>query len=91
MQIPNYITQVVNGDTKIVNGYFDMDKKEFIPKCELQKRFSNPLDYYITSHAYDEERNEHQVLWVYSKKYFSTMEGVHAARRVAFSKAIDYT
>ncbi len=75
-----HIMSQVNEDTKIVNKYFDMDKKEFVSKSELIKRFSEPSDYYITSHVFDEEHNEHQVLWIYSKKYFSTVEGLGEAK-----------
>ena len=68
MNIPQDIMMRVNRNTKIVNEYFDLDQKEFVSKDELIKRYPNPKDYYLQSHTYDVDVNEHQILWTYSNK-----------------------
>ncbi len=70
----------VNGDTKIVNEYFDMDKKEFVSKCELIKRFIEPTDYYTKVHSFESASNEHKILWVFSKRRFGSSEAFLAIK-----------
>jgi hypothetical protein len=83
--IPKEIISRVNGETKIIYRYFDMDKKEFVPKAEIIKRFNQPCDYFTVSHALDQDNNEHQVLWAYSKKYFMVRDAEYEARKIAFN------
>lgn len=75
----------INGNTRIVSGYFDLDKKEFVTKTELIERYPNPKDYYTRSDYFDEPNNEHQILWVYSKNYFTVFDAIKEARKAAFS------
>ena len=66
----NKLIGMVNGETKIVCAYFDMDKLEFISKDQLIKRFPNPHDYYLRYDFYVSATNEHRILWAYSKRHF---------------------
>ncbi len=84
LDTPREIMNKVNGETRIVNGYFDMDKKEFVTREELLKRFDSPHDYYTKSHALDEATGEHQVLWAYSKKHFMVWDAEYESRKCSF-------
>lgn len=83
IDVPIEIFRQVDKNTTIVNGYFDMDAKEFVSKDELLKRFNKPSDYCTKSHALDKVANEHQILRAYSKKHFMVWDAEYEARKVS--------
>jgi hypothetical protein len=79
------IMQRANRNTVITYGYLDMDKKEIVSKETLRKRFPNPHDYVLRSDCFDEENNEHQVLFAMSKKYFTYKDSTELCRKLSFN------
>lgn len=68
--LSNYDINRLNGSTKIVHKYFDLDAKEFVSKSELIERYDNTNDHYSRIDDLDFVNNVHQVLWIYSKNFF---------------------